>query len=277
MKKDFQLVTSRKNLVRISTFSVSDPVDSPSIFLIHGFKGFKDWGYGPYLCDFLARNGFYSIGFNFSHNGIGEDLLNFTELDKFANNTISLEIEELGEVIEFYQNGGFGFIPTYPKIGIIGHSRGGAISIVHCAERKNVDALVLWASVSHFDRYSERQKEDWIKKGFFEVLNVRTNQLMQLNRVLLSDLIENKERFDLRKRIAEIHIPILIVHGDQDLAVPVKEAYELFKSSMNESTDLYIIEKTGHTFDIVHPFKASNEKFDLVVKRTLNFFKTKLT
>ncbi|MBU2445604.1 MAG: prolyl oligopeptidase family serine peptidase [Bacteroidetes bacterium] len=277
MKKDFQLITSRKNLMRISTYSVSNPAENPCVFLVHGFKGFKDWGYGPYLCKFLAQNVFFSVGFNFSHNGVGEDLLNFTELDEFADNTISLEIEELNEVIEFYKNGGFGFLPQNPKIGIIGHSRGGAVSIVHCAEKKNLDALVLWASVSYLDRYSERQKEEWIEKGFFEVLNTRTNQLMRLNRVLLDDIIENKARFDLKKRIAEISAPILIVHGDQDLAVPVKEAYELYQSSKNENTELFIVEKAGHTFDIVHPFQGSNEKFDSVVDRTLDFLNRNLT
>lgn len=277
MKKDFQLITSRKNLVRISTYSNFNPIESSSVFLIHGFKGFKDWGYGPYLCDLLAQNGFFSVGFNFSHNGIGEDLVNFTELDEFADNTISLEIEELNEVIEFYKNGGFGFLPQNPKIGIIGHSRGGAVSIVHCAEKQNVNALVLWSSVSYLDRYSERQKKEWINKGFFEVLNTRTNQLMRLNRVLLDDIIENKARFELKKRIAEISAPILIVHGDQDLAVPVKEAYELYQSSKKENTELFIVEKAGHTFDIVHPFQGSNEKFDSVVDRTLDFLNAKLT
>lgn len=277
MKKDFQLITSRKNLVRISTYSNFNPIESPSVFLVHGFKGFKDWGYGPYLCDLLAQNGFFSVGFNFSHNGIGEDLVNFTELDEFADNTISLEIEELNEVIEFYKNGGFGFLPQNPKIGIIGHSRGGAVSIVHCAENKNLDALVLWSSVSYLDRYSQRQKEEWISKGFFEVLNTRTNQLMRLNRVLLDDIIVNKARFDLKKHIAEISAPILIVHGDQDLAVSVKEAYELYQSSKIENTELLLVEHAGHTFNIAHPFQGSNEIFDLVVDRTRGFLKTKLT
>ncbi len=275
MKKDFQLVTSRGNLVRISTCFPPVPESSPCVFLVHGFKGFKDWGYGPHLREKLAENGFIAVGFNFSHNGIGDDLYNFTELDKFAENTFSLEVEELTEVIEFYRDGGFGFVPDNLQIGLIGHSRGGAVSLIYSSENKNVDALVLWASVSHLDRYTERQKNEWKEKGFLEVMNTRTKQIMRLNRVLLDDIIENMDRFDLKKRINEVEAPILIVHGEQDLAVPVEEAYELYQSSNFDKSELLLIEKAGHTFDVVHPFQGSNKKFDLVVERTITFLKEK--
>jgi dienelactone hydrolase len=56
----------------------------PAIIFLHGFKGFKNWGPFPFVCEQIASHGFISIAFNFSHNGIGEDFLNFTELDRFA-------------------------------------------------------------------------------------------------------------------------------------------------------------------------------------------------
>jgi len=276
MKKDFQLVTSRGNLVRISTYFISAPDTLPCVFLVHGFKGFKDWGFGPFLCEKLAESGFFAVGFNFSHNGVGEDLFNFSELDKFANNTITLEVEELGEVVNFYKNSGLGFKPKNNQIGLIGHSRGGAISLIYSAENSDVKALALWAAVSQLDRYSERQKSAWMKNGFFEVLNTRTNQVMRLNSVLLEDIIENMNRFDLKSKISKINAPALIVHGEQDLAVPVAEAYELYQSSKIENSELLLIEKTGHTFDIVHPFQGSNKKFDFVIERTIEFFQEKL-
>ncbi len=276
MRKDFELFTSRDNLLRISTYSENSPEESPCIIYIHGFKGFKDWGYVPFLCDLLSTRGYFVISFNFSHNGIGEDLLNFTELEKFANNTISLEVEELNEVIQFYRNGAFGFNPYNTKIGLIGHSRGGAISLIHESEKKNVNALALWGTVAYFDRYSENQKKRWLENGYFEVLNTRTNQMMRLNKILLEDFMNNKERFNLLKRISQIEVPILIVHGDQDLTVPLTEGMKLYESSNKDLCELYVVEKAGHTFDIVHPFQGSNPKFDLVAEKTIEFFKKRL-
>jgi len=74
-------------------------VKKPVVIFVHGFKGFKDWGPFPTVCARLAERGFVSIAFNFSHNGIGEDLMNFTELDRFAENTVSRELDELTDVI----------------------------------------------------------------------------------------------------------------------------------------------------------------------------------
>jgi hypothetical protein len=54
------------------------------IIFVHGFKGFKDWGFGPYLAKYLSTKGFFVITFNFSHNGVSIPMDEFTELDKFA-------------------------------------------------------------------------------------------------------------------------------------------------------------------------------------------------
>jgi len=37
---------------------------------VHGFKGFKDWGFVPYIGETFASKGFAFLTFNFSHNGI---------------------------------------------------------------------------------------------------------------------------------------------------------------------------------------------------------------
>ena len=48
---------------------------SPVLVICHGFKGFKDWGMFPFAADVLASRGISVLRFNFSLNGIGEDLL----------------------------------------------------------------------------------------------------------------------------------------------------------------------------------------------------------
>jgi esterase/lipase len=68
----------------------------------------------------------------------------------------------------------------------------------------------------------------------------------------------------------------LIAHGDQDLAVPAAEAEEIYNWANKEKTELYIINNTGHTFGIVHPFEHSNEKFDKLLDKTLTFFNNNL-
>jgi len=272
MSKEFILSTNRNNKLRISAFGLKNLETFPCLIFVHGFKGFKDWGFGPYLGKFFADKGFFVVTFNFSHNGVGESRTEFDELDKFAENTFSLEISELIELIDAYKNGFFGKTKNQ-KIGLVGHSRGGAISLLTASQKKDVNALAVWSSVAKLDRYSERQKENWKKKGVFEVLNQRTKQVMRLNLSLLEDIEKNCDTtLNIKRAVADLKRPLLLVHGEQDLAVPIVEGEQLFNWSDKTLTEFQKIPAAGHTFDVKHPFEWSNPKFDRVINLTIDFF-----
>lgn len=273
MKKDFTFFSSKQNKINISCYGYENLLNSPAIFLVHGFKGFKDWGFGPYLCDYFATKGYFVVAFNFSHNGVGDNLFEFDQLEKFAANTFSLEIEELSELVDAYQNNFFGE-KLNKKIYLIGHSRGGAISLLTAKLKKEITALAVWASIANFDRYSERQKENWKKKGYFEVLNQRTKQVMKLNYTLLEDLLKNKDDLlNIENAVRNLNRPLLIAHARQDLAVKSEEAELLYEWSNKNLTEFYSIENAGHTFEIKHPFEGSNKKFDDLLSKTEFFFR----
>ena len=275
MRKDFLLVTKKSNKIRITVYGSDNLKSAPCLIFVHGFKGFKDWGFGPYIGDYFAKKGFFVITFNFSHNGIGEGKTEFTELDKFAENTFSLEVAELNEVIDAYINSFFGG-KSDKGIGIAGHSRGGAIALLTSQNRPEVKAVTVWSSVSKLDRYSERQKEEWRKKGVFNILNTRTKQVMPLNLTLLDDIENNGDALSIQNAAKNLSKPFLIIHGENDLAVPFQEAEQLLEWADKENSELIKIDKAGHTFDIKHPFEESNPKFETVLDKTENFFKSNL-
>ena len=276
MNKEFVLNTKKNEKLRITTYGYENLETAPCLIFVHGFKGFKDWGFWPYSGNHFAEKGFFVLTFNFSHNGVGESLIEFTEIDKFANNTFSLELEELNEVIDAYLNNFFG-VKNNKQIGIVGHSRGGGDSLIVSSKRKEIKAVVTWAAVANFDRYTKRQAKEWRKNGFFEVLNTRTNQMMRLNVSLLEDIEKNKEDLlNLEKAARNLNKPFLIIHGEQDLSVPIKEGEQIYNWSNKELTEFYKIKASGHTFDITHPFEGSNPKFDSVLEKTLTFFKQHL-
>ncbi len=272
MSKDFILNTEKQDTLRITAYGVENLRLSPCLIFVHGFKGFKDWGFGPYIGNYFSSKGFFVLSFNFSHNGIGESLTEFDELDRFAENTFSLEMDELSQLIDAYFNGFFGGTSN-DRLGLLGHSRGGGISLLTANRKAEVKAAAVWSTVSTFDRYSARQKEAWRKKGVFEVMNTRTKQKMKLNVSLLDDLEENKQdKLNIKKAVRELRKPLLIVHGEQDLAVPVKEAEELYSLADKDLSELYLVPSTGHTFDIKHPFEGTNEKFESILEKTFQFF-----
>ena len=270
MNKDFRLKSNNGDFIDITTYGFENINSAPCVIFVHGFKGFKDWGFFPYCGEYFANKGFFVITFNFSHNGIGDSKLEFTELEKFAENTISLEVSELVQVIKAYQSGFFAE-KIFGKICLIGHSRGGGVSLLS-GMYSMVDGYVIWSSVANFDRYTERQKSEWRKHGFFEALNSRTNQMMRMNLSFLEDVERNKSNLlSIEKAAKNLNKPLLIVHGEQDLSVPIKEGEQIFNLSDKSITEFEKLDATGHTFDIVHPFNGSNKKFDLVLLKTYEF------
>lgn len=258
--------------ISVTTYGNQNISNNKCIILVHGFKGFKDWGYAPYFGNYFSSLGYFAITFNFSHNGIGTNKFEFTELDKFANNTFSREITELEDVVKDYQNNAFGNVEN-PRIGIVGHSRGGAIALLTANKLENVKAVSTWGSVATLDRYSSRQKEMWREKGYFSVMNMRTKQEMRLNVSLLDDLEKNiKKSLNIESAVQNLNKPLAIFHGSEDLAVKVEEAKKLYMWANKDISQFEIIANTGHTFGCVHPFEGTNDKFEYLLDSTHRFF-----
>lgn len=257
--------------------SDSSAAKFPLIIFAHGFKGFKDWGGFPYLCGKLSEGGFAVLSFNFSHNGVSSDSpMDFTRLDLFEKNTHSIELNDLRSVINYIDE----LAEKYPvdknRIGLAGHSRGGGISAVTAYENERIKALCLLASVAKFDRYTDEQKKRWREKGFIEIPNTRTNQMMRLNETLLDDIEKNKDRLHILKAVSELKKPLLIIHGKEDLAVRYTDAESIYNSADKKQTEIHLIENTGHTFGTEHPFKGTTQHFEKAIKLATGFFRTNL-
>lgn len=121
----------------------------PLVIFAHGYKGYKDWGAWDLMAEKFAEAGFFFVKFNFSHNGTTlEKPTDFADLEAFGNNNFSKEISDYDVVI----NGFIGNLKVdSEKIAIIGHSRGGGISLIKAFEDDRVKILVTLAGVSNFN------------------------------------------------------------------------------------------------------------------------------
>ncbi len=250
----------------------------PVVVVSHGFKGFKDWGFHPWLGERLAASGFVSVHFNFSRNGVGEDLLEFTDLDRFRRNTVSVEADDLATVLsELSTPGGvFADVPLDPaRVGLLGHSRGGGVSLLVASETPSVRALVTWAGVATFDRFSDAALQElWRRQGYIEVMNARTGQMMPIGVEALDDYLANRERFDLLAAVSRLSCPYRIVHGTGDESVPFAEAEALHAAG--ERTDLVRLEGAGHTFGATHPFGGTTPDLARALAAAVEWFSKSL-
>ena len=246
---------------------------APLVIFAHGFKGFKDWGAHNLVANYYAENGFRYLKFNFSHNGTTADKpTEFADLIAFSDNTFSIELEDLNDVIDFVCNGSS--MPRVTGVYLVGHSMGGGISIIQTAEDSRVKKLVTMASISDFGNlWPKAAEEQWKLSGIMYMPNKRTGQDMPLKSTLLDDLKNNPGRLDILAKAAHIKQPWLIVHGDEDTTVPLSHAKELHKA--NKQSTLSVIKGADHTFNATQPYakdtlpKELHEFCDLAIK----FFK----
>jgi alpha-beta hydrolase superfamily lysophospholipase len=125
----------------------------PIVLFVHGFKSFKDWGHYNKVMDYFIEQGFGFVKFNFSHNGgTIEQPIDFSDLDAFGNNNYTKELNDLDTLLDWITT-----TDHFPEqeidknlIYLIGHSRGGGISIIKAFEDKRIKKLVTWAAVSNF-------------------------------------------------------------------------------------------------------------------------------
>ena len=232
------------------------------IIFSHGFKGFKDWGPFNEIAKYFASLGYVFVKFNFSHNGTSiDDALNFVDLDAFGNNNFSKELDDLGLVIDFLEHKFYCSLCedrkskfNKPLFFLLGHSRGGAISILKTSEDKRISAVISWASPS--DLLSKvilsDKVNEWKDKGVTYVYNGRTNQYMPLYYQFYEDCVENKDRLNLRAAIESISTSHLHIHGELDSTVSVKSAFDM--NTWNSNTRIHIIKSANHVFGAFHPY-----------------------
>ena len=241
----------------------------PHVIVVHGFKGFMNWGFFPELGARLAAAGYAGVFFNTSGSGIGEDLENFTEVEAFERSTYSKDLEDLERVRAEVRAGVFtGVDPD--RAGILGHSRGGGEALIHAAEAGDLACVVTWAAIPAASRFDAQTIARWREEGFLEIANARTGQVFRIRLDGLEDYEANVARFDILAASSRMEAPTLLVHGAEDEAVEF-EALDLLATARGEGVTTLRVEGTGHTFGIRHPMTETGPAFEEVWSRTRAF------
>lgn len=231
------------------TFDEKNP-NTPIMLFVHGFKGFKDWGAHNLVARYFASNGYRYIKFNLSHSGVPvDDPKDVTDMDAFASNTVSKELFDLNAVLDFIEQA-YG---SGTKVNLIGHSRGGGLSIIEAANDLRINKLITWSAIADFNSlWKKEQEAEWKKTGKIFVTNARTKEQMPLNVTLLEDMEENADTLNIVDAAKRINIPWLIIHGDDDVNVPFETAQTLAEA--NPGSRLVKIEGANHVYGATQPY-----------------------
>lgn len=259
-----------KKSILIDTFYAKEKTNQPIVIFCHGYKGFKDWGAWGLMAIQIAKAGNCFIKFNFSHNGgTVDNPIDFPDLEAFGNNNYTKELDDLDAIINwvkaYFENNS---AVNTTEICLIGHSRGGGITILKASEDKRITKLITLASVSDFGRRTATigDLKEWKETDVKYVLNGRTKQKMPHYYQFYEDFIANEKRLHIESAEKRLTIPHLIIHGSKDTSISISEAKALHH--WNPKSELKIIDDADHVFNTKHPWdkgELSNELRSVVI------------
>lgn len=218
------------------------------IIMSHGFMSNKEEkGLFSEAAEVFLRSGLASFRFDFSSSGQSES----------TGITVSKQADDLASAIELMINKGF------TSIGLLGYSLGGLYSLLSYSE--SIKALVLWAPVTA-SKVPTKLKEESIQreleeKGYATLTN-KEGKDFTIEKVYLSERLGIKQEAIMSK----VTCPVMIIHGRNDMTVPVSHSEEAMKS-LPEQSQLWVLE------DCEHQFK---EHSDVVINLSAQWFERHL-
>jgi len=220
----------------------------------HGFRGYKDWGLLTLVAARIACEGIPVVGFNFSASGITDREGTFGEPERFRKGTYGDQLEDLGHVIDWAvrhvggQSEADRGSANDTRVGLIGHSRGGALSILHAALDPRIRCVVALASPSRIGVWPDHYFEHWRRDEPVQLHDYRTKAHLLLGPELYRDLEAQRPRYDVLSAVERLRAPLLLIQGDRDRSVTLDEARELREHAPSASTEYMEIAGAGHNF-----------------------------
>ena len=182
----------------------------------HCFTCSKDLAIVRNISRTLALNGIATLRFDFTGLGKSEG--------EFETSTFSSNVEDLIAAAAYLRDN------HGPAELLIGHSLGGAATILAASKLEDVKALVTIGAPSdpgHVKHLFDEKIDDIKEEGQAKV-NIG-GRPFTIGKSFLEDITEN----NLKEVISELKKPYLILHSPQDKVVEIENAAELYKAAFH--------------------------------------------
>ncbi len=153
-------------------------------------------------------------------------------------------------------------LPEVRRVGVIGHSLGGAAVVRAAARDERIEALVVQSSYSSLQRAIEDGFDNfaWLPRWPFAPLVVALAQLRTGLRAREVDSAHDLATMSPR--------PVLIIHGADDTLFPVQHAYRMYAAAQAPKT-LWVVHGVPH----VNPIAGHEDEYK---EKILAFFEDAL-
>jgi len=225
----------------------SGDTSKPIIIICHGFRAHKKTRTSIGLFQRFNKMGFSTLRFDFFGHGESEG--------NYENITLTEAVDDVMQAIAFVKKQGF------TKIGLTGNSFGGQCSLLAAAKSKDLTVLGLICPVIHYQekehiRRGEKGIKEWKEKGFV-TFPQRDGNILRLKHAFYEDI----STYNGYEEAKKINTPTIIIHGDEDLVVPIEQSQKA--ATVLQNGILNILEGADHYFSKEKDFV---KMLDLVTK-----------
>ena len=215
---------------------------------VHGYTSSGEWGFHPELARRLVARGIAALRFEFS--GDGRDEAGGVDRDVVGRGTYVGELADLAVVRAWAR--------SQPELdadraALVGHSRGGAMGLLHAAEAGGYRTVVGWAAMHRILNFAVERLDRWRREGRIDILHHGLGERVLLDVSVLESAERHAARLDILAAVRRLAIPLLILQGRRDLALPASCAEQLVAASPHPETRLRWIEAAGHVFGAREP------------------------
>lgn len=225
-----------------------------AVLMIHGFAG------GTYdyesVANYISLNSKFNVFF-FTLPGHGGSRKGVKSCE-----WINYSEEQLKKLIK---NG-------YKEIYLIGHSMGGVIATYLASKYKEVKKIVLAAPAFEYFKIKDGKLDVVDSIKLVPKIKDKYDNNQIINKILKLPISAVNEFINLvneyKGYINEIEIPILIIHGLEDIIVPSSSSTKIYNILKSKNKKIIYFKKVGHEiFD--------NYRNDDINKQVLKFLKTR--
>lgn len=256
-------------------FYLKNRKPKPVIIFSHGFKSFKDWGTFNLVAEQFALAGAVFVKFNFPFDGTTiENPLQITDENSFRINNYKIELDNICEIVEWVV--GQEMVPVHEinkeEIYLLGHSRGGSLSILAARKEKRVKKVVTWSALADFDDiFVYYDMEQWKKEGVNYSPDRLENRYLPMDYSFYTEYLKYKDELNIPEAAKMLKIPVMLVHGTDDEMIRFEDALKL--KNANKNFELNLLPNANHIYGGSHPFTGTQLPFDtrMAVEESVKF------
>ena len=244
-------ISNRHNLDILGNTHIPDIDPIACAILIHGFKGYKDYGFIPLMAHDLCQQRILVHRINLSTSGMTNEVDTFSRPDLFELDTWMRQVEDITQTCAAIREGA---IPGKSlPLFLIGHSRGGASVLLAAGlnrEKLSLSGVITINAVDRCCRMEETEQNEMLERGYTFTESARTGQTLRINSQWLQEQLDYPEDHDVLEQAARAHVPACIIHGDADDAVNISAGKAIVRKL---NTHLHVLEGGNHVLNMKNP------------------------